>query len=481
VRSVSNLTAPNGSLPSATPADQGVDARGISAFVDALEAHPGIQPHSLMLLRHGAVIAEGWWAPFGPDRVHLLYSLSKTFTVTALGFAIAEGLLGLDDFVVDAFPEFQAEITAPRSREIRVRHLAAMASGHSAEQMLVAFGTDPIEPVRGFLLNPPDQQPGTVFAYNQLCTYTIAAMIQRASGQTLIEYLRPRLFDPLGIDAASWQEYPVGRNLGFSGLHGTTRAIASLGQLYLQDGVWQGEQLLPAGWAEQVRTKHIENPNEPEPDWRQGYGYQVWIARHGYRGDGAFGQFCVILPEHDVVLAITSAEYDMQAVLDAAWTHLLPAFDGPVSPDDDAALAERMRGLVLPTPDATSTPDSSDGWATRFSAADAAAPLESVELGLRDGAWVAALEVGGRRMEVPIPGSSWAVVEPHDGLPPIGVAGGWTDSVTVVLELSFLETPHGLRVTVDRSVGTFTTAWGTEPLGFGIIGQSVFDLQAPSR
>jgi CubicO group peptidase (beta-lactamase class C family) len=223
---VSNSSPQQALIPRSSPADQGVDARGIAAFVDALEAHPGIEPHSLMLLRHGAVVAEGWWAPFSPDRVHLLYSLSKTFTVTALGFAIAEGLIGLDDAVVDAFPEFAAEITAPASRAIRVRHRAAMASGHDTEQMLVAFGTDPLEPVRGFLLNPPENEPGTVFAYNQLCTYTIATMIQRASGQTLIEYLRPRLFDPLGIDAASWRAAPRIRDCARAGTPATTNATS---------------------------------------------------------------------------------------------------------------------------------------------------------------------------------------------------------------------------------------------------------------
>src|SRR5437868_14017252 len=105
-------------LPVTAPGEQGVDARGIAAFLDAVEADPGIDPHSIMLLRHGAVIAQGWWAPYTPDRVHLLYSLSKTFTATAFGFAVAEGLVSLDDAVVDHFPEFQAEIVG-RSRELR--------------------------------------------------------------------------------------------------------------------------------------------------------------------------------------------------------------------------------------------------------------------------------------------------------------------------------------------------------------------------
>src|SRR4051812_20971128 len=302
-------------LPTASPSSQGVDARGIEKFLDALEDDPRIEPHSMMLLRHGSVIASGWWAPFTPDRLHLLYSLSKTFTASALGFAVDEGLIGLDDVAVEAFPEFADEITTPRARAIRVRHLAAMASGHTQEMLGPAVETDPQEPIRGFFLHEPERDPGTVFAYNQPCTYTVAAMIQRAAGTDLVDYLRPRLFDPLGMPPVSWQAYPAGRNLGFSGLFGTTQSVVKLGQLYLDGGRWEGEQLLPEGWTEQVSTRWVDTTNEANPDWGCGYGFQVWIARHGYRGDGAFGQFCVILPEQDAVLATTASTDAMQAIL----------------------------------------------------------------------------------------------------------------------------------------------------------------------
>jgi CubicO group peptidase (beta-lactamase class C family) len=138
--------------------------------------------HSLMVVRHGRVVAEGWWAPYSAGRPQLLYSLSKSFTSTAAAFAQAEGLLGLDDTVVSHFPEFAADITDPRSRSVRVRHVAAMASGHTREMLGEAIMRDPQEPVRGFLLIPPDREPGTVFAYSQPCTYTLASIIQRNAG-----------------------------------------------------------------------------------------------------------------------------------------------------------------------------------------------------------------------------------------------------------------------------------------------------------
>jgi CubicO group peptidase (beta-lactamase class C family) len=155
--------------------------------------------HSLMIIRHGQVVAEGWWSPYAPEQTHLLYSLSKSFTSTAAAFAVAEGLLDLDATVLSYFPELDREITDPRSRSMLVRHVAAMASGHLEETADRALVLDPLEPVRGFLLIPPDREPGTVFAYNQPCTYSLAAIVQRLTGQTLTAYLRPRLFDPLGI------------------------------------------------------------------------------------------------------------------------------------------------------------------------------------------------------------------------------------------------------------------------------------------
>ena len=303
-----SLSSPPRSLPRSTPAGQQADPAAILAFLDAVESRPDIEMHSLMVVRHGQVIAEGWWAPYGADRRHFLYSLSKSFTSTAAGLARAEGLLDLDDPVVKHFPEFEADITDPRSRAIRVRHVAAMASGHNRDMRAEALDRDPDEPVRGFLLIPPDQEPGTLFEYSQPCTYTLASIVQRNSGLPLTEYLRPRLFDPLGIGPVGWQTWPPGRQQGFSGLFARTEDVAKLGLLYLQGGRWDGRQLLPADWVAQATSQQVANPDRENPDWRQGYGFQFWMSRHGYRGDGAFGQFCVVLPEQDTVVAITAAD-----------------------------------------------------------------------------------------------------------------------------------------------------------------------------
>ncbi|MFE3034949.1 serine hydrolase domain-containing protein [Streptomyces canus] len=462
------------SLPTSTPAAQGVDAAGIQAFLDALEADPHLEPHSLMLLRHGQVVASGWWAPYAQDRPQLLYSLSKSFTATAAGFAVAEGLIRLDDPVISYFPEFEAEVTDPRNRAMLVRHVASMASGHAEETLDRARALDRDELVRGFLLVPPDRDPGTVFAYNQPATYTLAAIVQRVTGQKLTEYLRPRLFEPLGIGEVAWIADRRGRELGFSGLHATTDAVARLGQLYLRGGVWEGERLLPESWvaeATRVQIAHEAPIADGWSDWQQGYGFQFWMARHGYRGDGAYGQFCVVLPEQDAVLAITSETVDMQKVLDLVWEHLLPAFGpGPLPGGQaaDAALAARLTRLALPPAEGKPAPaDRSQDWDTVFTphgGTCAGQPsLTAIEV---DPGGRVTLVDDGDRLELGLGEgeSGWTVV---DGPVPVAVSGGWSDAETLVLDMAFLETPHHLLVTCSLADRTFTARWRTQPLHAG--------------
>jgi len=376
-------------LPRSAPSAQGVAATGVAAFVDALETLPGLDPHGVVLVRHGHVVAEGWWAPYTADQVHLLYSLSKSFTSTAVALAVAEGLLDLDDTVLGHFPELDAEVTDPRARRMRVRHVAAMASGHHEEALDRADALDPADLVRGFLLTPPDAEPGTVFAYNQPCTYTLGAIVARAAGTGLTDYLRPRLFDPLGIGPVAWARHRSGQELGFSGLYARTEDVAKLGLLYLQRGVWQGRQLIPAGWVAEATRAQVSTGVEGKPDWQQGYGFQFWRSRHGFRGDGAFGQFCVVLPDDDAVLAVTAATEDMQAVLDAAWEHLLPALRGGTDgPDADAELAARTAALHLPPVAAAPAPDVAARWDGFAARTAGPSPVSSVQVtALPGGQW----------------------------------------------------------------------------------------------
>ncbi|MFF0008659.1 serine hydrolase domain-containing protein [Streptomyces tibetensis] len=476
-------------LPSSVPAAQGVDALGVHAFLDALEAAPEIEPHSLMIMRHGQLVAAGWWAPYTAERLHLLYSLSKSFTATAAALAEAEGLLDFDAPVISYFPEFEADITDPRSRAMRVRHVASMASGHRRDTVDEVFGRHVSEPVRQFLLLPPDADPGTVFAYNQPATYTLAAIVQRVTGQPLTAYLRPRLLDPLGIGEVAWSWDRTGRELGFSGLHATTDAIARLGQLYLRDGLWEGERLLPEGWA--TRASHPRTPTAgvmgdvDQQDWDQGYGYQFWTSRHGYRGDGAFGQFCLVLPEHDVVIAATSATERMQEYLNLVWKHLLPAFGPePLTGREtaDAELLERLGRLALPpVPGRSVPPDRERDWAAAaFTPSEAAGPVRSAGLTRDTDGWTLTLTGAGDRPDRPdrldlrIAGEGWTVDE---GPFPTAVSGGWTDGGTLALDVVFLETPHRLALTCSLAEGSLIAQWRTPPLPAG----PLTALRAPRR
>jgi CubicO group peptidase (beta-lactamase class C family) len=480
-------------LPTSAPREQGVDARGVQSFLDVLEGSAAIEPHSLMLLRHGHVVAEGWWAPYARDRRHLLYSLSKSFTATALAFAVEEGLVRLDDTVLSYVPELDADITDERSRRMLVRHVAAMASGHRDETLDLALAADRENPVRGFLLLPPDEEPGTVFAYNQPCTYALASIIARRSGQGLTDYLRPRLLDPLGIGEVAWHRDHADLELGFSGLHATTDAVARLGQLYLQRGRWGDTQLVPEAWVEEATRSHVANEGLGRPvDWSQGYGFQFWMSRHGYRGDGAFGQFCVVLPEHDVVLAMTAATEAMQEVLDAAWQHLLPAFsdgalDGADADDADGALAARLAALTLPGVPGDAVPPSAQAWLdlrTVRTTGPVSVALTTTRVAGDgpSGRWVVELEAddGAVRLRTDVAGEAWQVHDVDlsdvagDGARlPVATSGGWVGD-RLRLDLAFVETPHRLALEVDAATGEVASRWLTEPLG----GPPLRDLRA---
>ncbi len=332
-------------LPRSTPEQQGVSSSAIAAFLEAVEQNQK-ELHSFMLLRHGRVAAEGWWSPYGPERPHMLFSLSKSFTSTAIGLAVEEGRLSVDDPVLSFFPDEAPEHPSDHLSSMRVRHLLSMSTGHAEDTIGRLGGREDGNWVKAFLGLPVEYAPGTKFVYNSGATYMLSAIIQKVTGLTLLAYLQPRLFEPLGIENAAWESCPRGINTGGWGLSIKTEDIAKFGQLYLQKGIWNGKRILSEAWVEEATTAHISNGSDPDSDWQQGYGYQFWRCRHGaYRGDGAFGQFCVVLPGQDAVIAITSGENDMQGILNLVWEHLLPGLSDAPLPEDETALPSLTRKL----------------------------------------------------------------------------------------------------------------------------------------
>ncbi|MFL5580372.1 MAG: serine hydrolase domain-containing protein [Gemmatimonadaceae bacterium] len=338
-----------GPLPRTSPERQGISSAAILDFVQA--ADTGVDAmNGFMLVRHGSVVAEGWWAPYTPATRHVLYSLSKSFTSTAVGLAVAEGKLSLDDEVLKFFPEDAPAQPSANLRQMRVRDLLRMSTGHQTEPTfwIADPATDTLKGVpwvRRFLAHPVPFKPGTHFLYNTPATYMASAIVQKVTGQTVLDYLRPRLFEPLGIEHPTWTTSPEGISAGGVGLDVRTEDIAKLGLLYLRKGMWNGRQLLPAAWVEEATARQTSNGSNPNSDWDQGYGYQFWRSRHGYRGDGAFGQYMLVLPELDAVIAINSGVRDMGAVMNLVWDRLLPAMTGEALPEDPAALA-RLRARL---------------------------------------------------------------------------------------------------------------------------------------
>lgn len=347
------------SLPrSDSPEAQGVSSAGILAFLEAA-AKGGFELHGFILARHGQVVSEGWWAPYAPELRHTLYSLSKSFTSTAVGLAVTEGKLRVEDRVLSFFPEEAPATVSENLAALRVRDLLTMSVGNEKEPTGVTTQSE--NWVKTFLAQSITHPPGSTFLYNSTATYMLSAIVQRVTGQKVVDYLQPRLFGPLGIENPTWETCPRGINTGGWGLSIPTEGIAKFGQLYLQKGQWQGQQLIPAAWVEEATTFKIQQPTPAKPkrpqetnDWTQGYCYQFWrCTHHAFRGDGAFGQFCIVLPEHDAVIAINAETSDMQGEIDLVWEHLLPAFHTDPLPADSATashLRETLSALTLAVP-----------------------------------------------------------------------------------------------------------------------------------
>lgn len=437
-------------LPRTSPEQQGIASSAILKWVQAVEDQIH-DMHSFMLLRHGKVVAEGWWSPYERERRHMLFSLSKSFTSTAVGLAVAEGRFTVDDTVLSFFPDEKPAEMNDHWAAMKVRHLLSMSTGHAVDTWPLMTGPHDWNWAKKFFNVPVVYEPGTHFLYNTGATYMLSAIVQKTTGQKLIDYLQTRLYEPLGIENPAWDESPENMSVGGTGLNIRTEDIARFGQLYLQKGQWQGKQLIPEAWIAEATSKQIHNGDDPKSDWAQGYCYQFWRSQHNnYRGDGAFGQYCIVMPEYDAVLAITSgiSNEKLQPPLTLVWDILLPAMNREALPEDATeyeALQAKLASLNLPPVQSSSASSVASQVSGQTYAVDANAfQVETVSLNFSGSGCTLSVKTANGEERIPcgegawLPGETRLYNKPWDPEPePIVTSGAWTadDLFTMVMRL----------------------------------------------
>jgi len=462
------FTCRGADLPRSSPESQGVSSSAVLSFIEAADKEIDSM-NSFMLLRHGHVVAEGWWAPYSAESPHSLYSLSKSFASTAVGLAIAEGKLGLDDEVLKFFPEDAPTDPSNNLKSMRVSDLLRMSTGQQTEPPRTTK-----EPwTKTFLAHPVPFKPGTHFLYNTSGTYMLSAIVQKATGMTVLDYLRPRLFEPLGIEHPTWETSPQGISAGGFGLSIRTEDIARFGQLYLQRGKWQGKQVVPEAWVAAATARQTSNGSNPKSDWDQGYGYQFWRCRNGaYRGDGAFGQYCIVLPKQDAVIAITSGVKDMQFVLNLVWDKLLPAMKSSSPAPDDAArekLEHTLKSLSLRAVEGSGSPAKVLGTKFVFPANERKLEAITLQGDEKDGVVSLVVRVNGVEQRTACGRGAWCKGQLAWGilpLQPVATSGGWTADGTFTARLCFYETPFMITVRL-RFAGKEVQCNSESNVGFG--------------
>lgn len=333
-------------LPRSGPEAEGMSSAALAGLYRDLAAAKGACVHGLIVARHGRVVSEGWFAPFRPGVWHVTHSLCKSFTGTAVGLAVEEGFFGLDDKVSEYFPEYCTLLTGRRTRAITVRHLLTMCSGITFNEMGEALERDW---VRAIFESEIAFEPGTKFVYNSMNSYLLSALVKKTTGQGLVEFLTPRIFEPLGFGPVGWEKCPCGIEKGGWGMYLDPEDMLKFGQLYLQGGVWRGPQgerrLIPESWArEAVRTQITGADGE--------YGWQIWTREEdgSFLMNGMFGQYVAVFPRQDIVVVLTSGNGNLLTD-SVSYTRLRAALaephfsDGPL-PADAAGEKELARVLA---------------------------------------------------------------------------------------------------------------------------------------
>ncbi len=452
-------------LAHSLPEQEGIASLAIQQFAEAADKSINA-PHSFILMRHGKIIADAWWNPYRPGLRRALYSNTKTFTSTAIGFAIQENLLALTDKVISFFPDQVPANPSLKLQHLTIKDVLIMADGQYPDPT-PKIATDS-NWVKAFLTTPVIYEPGSRFFYNSLGSCMLSAIIQKVTGKTLMDYLTPRLFNPLNIEGMDWEQDTKGTNTGGWGLRIKTEDMAKFGQLWLNKGKWQGRQVLPSGWSDEASAgKILEDSSATQAqkdasDWLQGYGYQIWRCRHNsYMANGSYGQLTVVMPDQDAVLAITAETNDTQDELNLIWNYLLPAFTNAPLPDNKPAQANlytRLKSLGVPlAPKNNIVPAQNPNGKTfafggntgGFNSITFSVKTDTCSVNLITSKGAYPLSFGeGKWIEGSTgktgPSLTEAALENTAFLYPAKITGSytWKDSVTLQLVLRYLETPH---------------------------------------
>lgn len=332
-----------------SPEELGIDSQAIIDFLDECENNQ-VELHSFMLLRHGKVAAECWWQPYNPLTPHTMFSFSKSVAATAIGFAIDEGKLAFDTKVYDLFPEYAPMIKKKWQDVLTVEHLLTMTSGKMTSILL---NTEKVGWVQSYLRAPFKYMPGEKFEYVTDNSFMLAAIIKKVTGLSTLDYLAPRLFEPLGIEPPVWETNQSGVEAGGWGLYLRTEDQAKFVQCYLDDGKFKGKQVIPAFWARTAGEKHVDKTPGVSADHAAGYGYQFWCNHipNSYRCDGLFSQFGLIMKDQDCCMVTSAGEPIEHKTLEAIWKYFPQSFSEKPLPENPEALAKlRARTAALSMP-----------------------------------------------------------------------------------------------------------------------------------
>lgn len=344
------------------PEEVGVSSREIARFVQELQDN-GLRFHSFMVIRHGKVAAECYRAPYDAQTPHQMYSVSKSVTATAIGFCVQEGLLSVEDRLVDIFPDYAPQDDV-RLQTLCVKHLLSMTSGKN-----VSLFDDKTRSnwIASYFNAPWYNDPGKEFKYVNENIYMLCAIVHRVTGQSVRDFLQPRLFEPLGIAYPQWETDPYGIEAGGWGVFLKTEDLAKLMLLYSQGGVFNGQRILDEEWAKTATSFVVDNSNNSGLDSVNGYGYCFWRCHvpGTFRADGMFSQFGIVFEEYDAIFVCTAGICSEETARKQIWLHFPRAFfdeNGVKTDTSCPQLAEMLRNCPMDAP----LPASSGPWEKRL-------------------------------------------------------------------------------------------------------------------